>query len=341
MTVREYLRRYKAFIESGDLAAFLNQPRGDTHRTAGWLEEEVVAYYQEEDMERTCPNIAHTLGEKDIPITRQTVYNILRRRGVWVSPQRGDREPIIRFEEAVANATWQIDLIEEEEATFGKVYALVVADDHSRYLLGLFFFLSNEAEPILYAIYQLFLRYGLPVRIIVDPGGQFYAEESHSAFQLAMTRLGVEVLYTSRAGTKGKVEKLNQYVERDFLGVWRNRVQNLEDLSLPAEQWRQWYNRREHEGIAHCIPEERYQPSPHRLGASVLWEAFAHEERRKVHRDGHGTPQRAEVPCAQRAHRYSCLGTLLWPRHTNLHRRGQPRAVLISTADSTARGGEL
>lgn len=48
-TVREYLRRYKEFMESGDLAAFLSRPRGDTHRTADWIEEEVVAYYQGED----------------------------------------------------------------------------------------------------------------------------------------------------------------------------------------------------------------------------------------------------------------------------------------------------
>lgn len=56
------------------------------------------------------------------------------------------------------------------------------------------------------------------------------------------------------------MEKLNQYIERDFLGVWRNRVQNLEELNLRAEQWRRWYNRREHEGIANCAPDERYRP---------------------------------------------------------------------------------
>lgn len=308
-TVREYLRRYKEFMETGDLTAFLNQPRGDTHRTADWIEEEVVAYYQEEDTERTCPNIAHALAERGIPITRQTVYNILRRRGVWIFPQHEGRDPIIRFEEEIANATWQIDLIEGEETALGKVYALVIVDDHSRYLLGLFFFLTKEAEPILYAVYQVFLRYGLPVRILVDRGSQFYAEGSQSTFQLAMARLGVEVLYTSRPQTKGKVEKLNQYVERDFLGVWRKRVQNLEDLNARAEQWRQWYNRREHEGMASCAPEERYQPSPHRLGAQILWDAFAREERRKVHRDGmvHINGQKYPVP---KEH----IGTHVWVR---------------------------
>ena len=66
---------------------------------------------------------------------------------------------------------WQADLIELEETCLGKVYAVVVMDDHSRYLLALRFSFTKAAEGVLYTIYLAFCQYGLPSRILVDRGG--------------------------------------------------------------------------------------------------------------------------------------------------------------------------
>ena len=135
---------------------------------------------------------------------------------------------------------------------------------------------------------HFFCQYGLPARILVDKGGQFYSalEGTASRFQEVMAKLGIEVQYTSRPQTKGKVEKVIQFIERDFLGVYRNRVKDLDDLNARAEVWLRWYNTREHEGIGKAAPVERYHSSPHRVGAETLWDVFAREERRKVYRDG-------------------------------------------------------
>ncbi|HHS98281.1 MAG TPA: hypothetical protein ENK08_10400 [Chloroflexi bacterium] len=287
-TVRDYLRRYEEFERTGDLAVFLNRPRGNPRRTPAWIEELVVGYYQEEDTRRTCPNIVRVLEEEhQVRLTRQTVYNILRRRGVWERPQRRSARRIRRFEAPVPNRLWQADLIELEETCLGKVYGVVILDDYSRYLLALMFFLTKDQEGVLYTFYLAFCEHGLPERVLVDKGSQFYAtlEGAESRFQDVMSKLGVEVIYTSRPQTKGKVEKIIQFIERDFLNVERNRVKNLEDLNHRAERWRRWYNRRRHESIRKS-PAERYQPSPHRVEAEVLWDAFAKEERRKIYRDG-------------------------------------------------------
>ena len=151
-TIRDYLRRYEEFEKTGELAVFLNRPRGASHRTADWIEELIVGYYCEEDTQRTCPNIAHALEEHQIKLTRQTVYNILRRRGVWVPPQRR-AGAITPFEKPRPNMLWQADLIELEETCLGKVYALVVIDDYSRYLLALRFFFTKDQEAVLYTFY--------------------------------------------------------------------------------------------------------------------------------------------------------------------------------------------
>ena len=278
-TVRRYLRLYEEFERSGDLRCFLNRARGDNHRTPNWIEDKVVAYYQEEDTTRTCPNIANALAQEGISITRQTVYNILKRRGVYVKPGN-QKDPIRSTEEEVPNACWQIDLIEQEDSKLGKVYALVVIDDHSRYLVGLRFFLSKALEPILYELYQIFLRHGLPARVVVDRGRQFYSEVGKdSRFREILSRLGIEVVYTSNPHGKGKVD-----IQRDFLGVYRHKVDSLEDMNIKAEGWRHWYNKREHEGIS-TTPSGRYSPSPHRVAKEALWEVFASEQRRKVYRD--------------------------------------------------------
>jgi len=286
-TIRDCLHRYQEFEETGDLCVFLNRPRGDSHRTSEGVEKRVVEYYQEEDTRRTCPNIAHALMESErVKLTRQTVYNILRRHKVWVPPRHGG-PPVTRFEMSAPNMLWQVDLIELEETCLGKVYALVVIDDRSRYLIALRFFFTKEQEAVLYALYLAFCEYGLPVRLLTDRGGQFYAasEKGQSRFLEVMTTLGIEVEYTSCPQTKGKVEKVIQFIERDFLNVERHRVANLEELNSKAEEWRAWYNTREHEGIQ-TIPQRRYFPSAHRVRADVLWNAFAREERKKVYRDG-------------------------------------------------------
>ena len=150
-TIRDCLHRYQEFEETGDLCVFLNRPRGDSHRTSEGVEKRVVEYYQEEDTRRTCPNIAHALMESErVKLTRQTVYNILRRHKVWVPPRHGG-PPVTRFEMSAPNMLWQVDLIELEETCLGKVYALVVIDDRSRYLIALRFFFTKEQEAVLYA----------------------------------------------------------------------------------------------------------------------------------------------------------------------------------------------
>ena len=107
----------------------------------------MVNYYQEGGTHRTCPNIARTLREEhQIGLGHQMVYNILR-RGVWQSP--GGEGAIGPFEESVPNGLWQADLIELEETCLGKVYAVVIIDDHFRYLLALRFFFTEGQEGAL------------------------------------------------------------------------------------------------------------------------------------------------------------------------------------------------
>jgi len=56
-----------------------------------------------------------------IKLTRQAVYNVLLRRGVW-APPGGEEKVITLFEKPLPNTLWQVDLMAMEEICF-KVYA--------------------------------------------------------------------------------------------------------------------------------------------------------------------------------------------------------------------------
>ena len=78
-------------------------------------------------------------------LSRKTAWAILCRCGVW-EPYASQKRAVQRFEREEPNELWQIDLIEKEPTTIGDVYGVPILDDHSRYLVGLRFFLTKGAE---------------------------------------------------------------------------------------------------------------------------------------------------------------------------------------------------
>jgi len=284
--VRRCQARYDQYQKTGDWLAFCNAPRGDPGRTPAGIEDLLVQWYLGMDKQVTCPYLARQLAkEGKAKLSRQTVYNILCRRGVWES-YRHLGEVVKRFEKAAPHQLWQIDLIEAEETSIGKLYALVILDDHSRYLLALRFFLAKEAEDILEVLYQTFVAHGLPYAILSDHGSQFWSEQGPTLYQQALSRLGIVPKYAPRPQTKGKVEKLIQFIQRDCLNPIRHQLSSLEQLNAQADIWLEEYNQEHlHEGLGFKPPISHYNPSPVQVDEQALWFAFTREEQRKVRSD--------------------------------------------------------
>ena len=96
--------------------------------------------------------------------------------------------------------------------------------------------------------------------------------------------LGIQLRIAPRAQTKGKEEKLNQFIERDFLDEVRWLVTSLTDLNQRAEVWLADYNlTHTHESIR-CTPAKRYQPGL-KVDPQFLRQLCAKDERRKVTRE--------------------------------------------------------
>jgi hypothetical protein len=122
--------------------------------------------------------------------------------------------------------------------------------------------------------------------MLCDRGGQFVDPTGVGIthFQEVLQTLGITLRLAARAQTKGKEERVNQFIERDFLDEVRWQVDSLQDLNERADRWRREYNQQHFHETIRCRPTERYAPGL-RVDSCFLRELFAREERRKVTRE--------------------------------------------------------
>lgn len=291
-TIQAAVRRVEEYERTQDVRCLQNKPRGKSHRTPSSVEERIVAIYQESaDRPRpkgrrySAAKVARLLKDRDgTALSRSTAWRVLHRRGVWASNPT-QKSAIQRFERRHPNELWQIDLIEQEPTAIGPVYGVPIVDDHSRYLCGLRFFLGKGAETTLVTTYLAMKECGTPEELLCDRGRQFVdpsgTGETH--FQEVVAALGITLRIALRAQTKGKEERLNQFIERDFLDQVRWQITSLEELNQLAQAWRESYNHTHVNETTHSVPARRYTTGV-KVDDALLRQFFATEERRKVTR---------------------------------------------------------
>jgi transposase len=292
-TVQVTVQRVEEYERTGDVRVLQNKPRGNPGQTPPEVEELVIGIYREsfepgrpQGRRYSAAKVARLLKRRHhIQLSRKTAWLILRRRGVW-EPFPGQKVAVQRFEREQPNDLWQIDLIEKEPTAIGDVYGVPILDDHSRYLVGLRFFLSKGAETTLLTTYLAMAENGTPQEVLCDRGGQFVdpTGAGTTQFQEMLAGLGIQLRIAQRAQTKGKEERLNQFIERDFLDEVRWQVTTLADLNQRAEAWRRGYNQAHFHESIRCAPSQRYKPGL-MVDDAYLKRLFATEVRRKVTRE--------------------------------------------------------
>jgi hypothetical protein len=299
-TIQATLKRVEQYEQSRDIHDVQNKPRGQPHRTTAEIEDQAIAIYRESfNPERphqrryAAAKVARLLQERHgVVVSRKTAWLILNRRGVWDEPA-GVQRAIQRFERATPNELWQIDFIENEPTAIGEVYGIPILDDHSRYLVGLHFFLSKGQETALQTAYHAMMAHGTPAEILCDRGGAFVDATGvgRTAFQEMLSTLGITLTIAPRAQTKGKEERINQFIERDLLDEVRYDVKSLADLNARGDAWCQAYNTRHVNETTCCTPVSRYRPGV-KVDPVLLKQLVAQEERRKVSREATITYQK-------------------------------------------------
>jgi len=292
-TIHAAVQRIEEYERSGDVHILQNKPRGKSGRTTGEIEDWVVDIYREGfEPERpkgrrySAAKVARLLEQRHgVHLSRKTAWAILRRCGVWET-YPGNQRAVRRFERSKPNDLWQADFVEREPTAIGEVYGLPIIDDHSRYLVGLRFFLTKETETALLTTYLAMAENGTPLEILCDRGGPFVNPSGTGTthFEEVLQALGIGLSIAPRAQTKGKEERIIQFIERDFLDEVRFSITDVEDLNERGEAWRQRYNQSHVNETICCTPAERYKEGL-KVDPHFLRQLFAREEQRKVTRE--------------------------------------------------------
>jgi transposase InsO family protein len=210
--------------------------------------------------------------------------------------ERGPRETR-SFEKAHAHALWHLDFhhgkrhVLRRDGHLVKPKLLAVLDDHTRLCCHAQWYLEEEAELLIHALSQAFLKRGLPRALMMDNGSAMVAGET----QEGLSRLGISVHHTQVDSPyqNGKQEHFFAPVEGQCMAMLEG-VEVLE-LSLLNRATIAWVEGDYHQSVHRetgMTPIERMRvassvgrPSP---SMDALRDAFRIERRRKQRR-GDGT----------------------------------------------------
>lgn len=109
-----------------------------------------------------------------------TITEILRRAGCLDPAEAASHRPVQRFEHDAPNDLWQMDFKGHVAMTQRRCHPLMVADDHSRYVLGLAACVDESTETVQALLTEIFRRYGMPWRMLCDNGAPWGTVQAES-----------------------------------------------------------------------------------------------------------------------------------------------------------------
>lgn len=274
------IKRYKRkFLKGGPEA--LKEKRGGNNRKLTEKEERRIIKYKLEGKHRSVRLIRNKLM---LPVHEETVRLVLVRyhlNRISLPPVKR----IERFEAKEPNDLWQIDIMGKTHfPLIGDLYLICSIDDQSRFIPCGQWFYRQFGINLYQVMYKSFVKYGLPKAILSDRGVQFKArqERGEANYQWYAHNLGIELKYAQKPRTKGKIEGLFRFIQRDFV-LENVKLITIEEVNKSFSRWLDNYNfSHEHEGINKQCPADLYTPSLRKLTPEELEFILVHEEPRRV-----------------------------------------------------------
>ena len=262
----KWLRRYQSQGDRG-LLNKSRRPHRSPHKVTAGVEAMVIKL--KEQYPYWGPRKIHRLLYQAHPEAERvgisTIGRILSRHGLVIPRQEPETHPIVgRFERGEPNELWQMDLKMAMRMPDGsRQHVAGILDDHSRYVLGLWWLPDITDSSVLSCWIDAARRYGLPRQTLTDHGAQFcMGDHTTSAFRVYLWACGVEHRQ-GRIGhpqTQGKIERFWGTFQRELTPQLRQA--DSSKWSLLSEDWLSQYNTlRPHESLADQPPASRYRKS--------------------------------------------------------------------------------
>lgn len=249
------------------------KPASSPWRTCAQIEERIAELRRQYSWgARKIHRLLVKEGSLPVPSV-STVSAILGRLGLIEEHESCARGPIVRFEHPEPNQLWQMDFKGHFAVGSGRCYPLTVIDDHSRYALCVRALAGESGELTRPALIEVFRRYGLPDRMIVDNGSCWgRVEGAYTQFTAWLLRLDVKVTHSRpyRPQTRGKNERFNRTLKAE--AIEGHYYRTLQDCQRSFDKFQLTYNTlRPHEALGLNPPSSRYRVSarayPERLPA--------------------------------------------------------------------------
>jgi transposase InsO family protein len=242
---------------------------GLAHKSADWTTRKICDQLTERIIEHRKQHPEHGVRRiRDelrrnggLEVSAETVRQVVNEAGLGQPPPQAKRRPpqVRRFERAVPNAMWQIDIFTFELKRMYRVYLVGIIDDHSRYIVGHGLFRQQKAEAVMEVVKGAIGQWGAPREILSDNGRQFVAWRGKTQFQKTLKRQGIGHVRSAphHPMTLGKIERFWKTIWTEFLedAVFAS----FADASQRLAHWVAYYNhQRPHQGIKGACPADRF-----------------------------------------------------------------------------------
>lgn len=227
LTPRQVFRlKAKCRLLGPDAVSHGNRGRPSPHAVSDRIHRRVIELFQDEfaDLNASYAQFSEIArDEYAIPVSAETIRRWLLDAGLGHKPRRSRRHRRFRLRSARQGDMLFLD--GSPHHWFGPTHprsTLILASDDATGapLYGLF-----EAHESLngcfQVLYHVALRWGLPGCLYLDRAGQFtttrhggihrqQSDKQPTAFEIAMERLGVQLIFANSPQARGRGERLNQ-----------------------------------------------------------------------------------------------------------------------------------
>lgn len=260
----KWFGRYRLHGLAG-LADKSRRPHHSPERTSPEVEAGVVALRVKHPAWGGRKLHARMLAEgNSAPPSPSTITAILRRHGLIDETQAACHRSWQRFEHEAPNQLWQMDFKGHFPLVHSRCHPLTVLDDHSRFCVGLEACPNELGITVKERLINIFRRYGLPLRMLMDNGAPWGNDMEHPYTPLTvwLMRLGIRVCHGRpyHPQTQGKDERFHRTLVAEVL---QGRViVDVDQCQRLFDEWRIVYDfERPHQALGNATPASRYQPS--------------------------------------------------------------------------------
>lgn len=163
------------------------------------------------------------------------------------------------YEAARKNYMWHMDF-KHQWINKCKVFILFVQDDYSRFIVGHASADGEKIDVVLASVEEAIRVYGKPEAVMSDGGSAFMSWRGNSKFTRFLEDFGIEQLIASTPNVNGKLESLNQQVEKEL--ILTTNFASVDHFQRELAKWVGFYNfSRVHQGLdKNQVPADRYFP---------------------------------------------------------------------------------